>query len=124
MKTVVNNFRIGAIYYNEDKQCYMLITQKTKKRIAGYSTKYEKPTTRDRFNGLHTEKIGTVDFGGLHIAIGNIFDQDITDENFPKLTYVRSLERWEFRAFKTIIQYVIDKKLVYKSDNGHIKAIR
>ena len=124
-KEVINNFRVGSIYYNSEKQFYLLVTEKTKDGIAGYTSRYGNPNPHDMFMGYNTEKIGIFEFNdGTRIAFGNLFRGKVTDGDFPKLVYLRSLAKYEFQTFKMITQFIIDKKLVYKSYNGATRAIR
>lgn len=118
-----NKYRIGSIYYNDDKQFYLLVTDKTEKEVMGYTSKWCNPDSRDRFHLLHTEKIGTFNFGGLNIAFGNIFRGSILDKNL-NLRYVRSLQKCEMKAFRMIMEMIIERKIVYKDANGRTRAIR
>ena len=124
-KEVINKFRVGSIYYDSERQFYLLVTEKTKDGIAGYTSRYGNPNPHDRFMGYHTEKIGIFEFNdGTRIAFGNLFRGKVTDKTFPKFTYLRSLAKYEFQTFKVITQFIIDKKLVYKSFDGTTRAIR
>ena len=122
---VTNNFRVGSIYYDSGKQFYLLVTEKTKDGIAGYTSRYGNPTMHDKFVGYNTERIGVFEFNdGTRIAFGNPFRGKLTDKTFPKFTYLRSLAKYEFQTFKMITQFIIDRKLVYKSFDGTTRAIR
>lgn len=124
-RRIINKFRVGSIYYNSEKQFYLLITEKTEDTIKGYTSRYGKPNPHDRFMGYHSEQIGVFEFNdGTRISFGNTFQRKLTDEDFPKLVYLRSLAKYEFQTFKMITQFIIDKKLVYKSCSKTTRAIR
>ena len=119
-----NNFRVGSIYYDDDKKFYLLITSKSDDTIYGYSSRYDNPNPHDRFMGYHTEKIGVFDFDGIRIAFGNTFRKTTTKDDFPKLAYVKSLQKCEFQSFKMMYSLIINKQLVYQSLDGRARAIR
>ena len=122
MKKTTDVYRVGSIYYDDVKEFYLLITNKTSTKIQGFTSKYGNPSLSEKIKGLNTEKIGTFDFDGLHIAFGNPFSMDINDEAFPKLNFVRCLMKMEFKAFKLIGSSIANGKLYKITPAGeHMK---
>lgn len=122
MKKTTDMYRVGSIYYNPEKEFYLLITNKTDTKIQGYTSKYGNPTMKEKLQGLNTERIGTFDFGGLHIAFGNPFSMDVNDKEFPRLTYIRTLMKIEVQTFRLIVNSVLHGTLYKISRTGeHIK---
>lgn len=122
MEKTTDMYRVGSIYYNPEKEFYLLVTNKTDKYIQGYTSRYGNPTMREKLLGLNTERIGTFDFDGLHIAFGNPFSMDVNEEKFPKLNYVRTLMKIEVQTFRLMVHSIVNGTLYKISRTGeHIK---